>query len=273
MLQTLDLQLWDLLDKTSVTAIATPHLETVQGTDSVLFALEKMSKKHLLCLPVLNELNQHGGWIDVLDILCFIFEGLGEGEAPPVSEVQLYAYEKKLRATFCSQIGNMSTMNPFARVINNTNLLVTIRAMVHNDLKRISVVDPNDQLVGIVSQMDVVHYLSKVMHKFSAGKIPVSKLLTNQLRVINYITKENTALDAFVKMKKTNINSLPIVIEERDKVLCGNLSASDMQYMGILLLHPSFLVIHLHFIFLNHSFIKSHGHCYQDHPCLHTSLY
>ena len=120
--------------------------------------------------------------------------------------------------------------NPFIPVYKTDKAIKAIELLIKSDVARIPIIHTEtDQLVSILSQFDLISYLSKNIDSLSNDqrKMKISNLGQKNVSVAN---EKNTAIECFQKMKELNIGGLPIENEDNGEII-ATINASDLKFL------------------------------------------
>jgi len=195
----------------------------VKGDDKVDQAMSLMAKHNVHAVAVCNTTNSLDpipvGFLDVLDILHWITQQQNE----------------KQDAT-CGSLINFSGLNPFEdgkggdyRITGETLAPTVLSYMLERDVRRLAVIRPDNKLVSVLSQIDVVWWLESVL-KENPQLSQLASSNIEKLGIGNHkpfvISSDSTAIDAFSKIKELKVSGLGVVNQEG--YLVGHVSASDI---------------------------------------------
>jgi 5'-AMP-activated protein kinase, regulatory gamma subunit len=210
---------------------------------SVIDALRTLRKHRIQSAPVRDAEAEEEfvGSVDTLDLLHTVLRSLvleepEEGEHPREwapyarSVAELKDAEKKLATLNVVDIMDSSKLNAWSVVKDQGNVLQLIDDALHK-LHRVGVSSfdsdhKKEKLVGLVSQMDVVHLLGDWM--FGRNGLPdmTVKDLGVGTEAIVSMSLEAPAVAAFFLMMWNKVSAVAIV--DKDRRLVANLSASDI---------------------------------------------
>lgn len=135
-----------------VSEIMTPNPSTVEATDSIAQALEMLTELDVRHLPVLDEDGVLVGLLSDRDIRTYALPARVEINNPEKAARRLEQPVSELMT------GNVVSVGPEDEVAD------LVRMMIDYKYGAIPVVDPmNDQLVGIVSYLDVLRAVEDLL--------------------------------------------------------------------------------------------------------------
>lgn len=114
----------------------------------------------------------------------------------------------------CTPIRVSDVMSSRNSVDLNTTVYDAILHLFNYDLGTLIVVD-NDSIAGIISRKDL---LKSTLAGKNLEKIPVSMIMTRMPNII-YCLEDETILEATKKLIEHEIDSLPILKKENDKLI------------------------------------------------------
>jgi len=137
----------------------------------------------------------------------------------------------------CADIMNFSGMNPFHdeegndyRITGDTHLSTALGFMVERNLRRLAVIRPDNKLIGILSQSDVIRWFGTTLKQDNElealGKKSVTELSLCSQGIVS-IDYNQTTLQAFWKIREAGVSGIGI-IDERSR-LVGHISATDIK--------------------------------------------
>jgi len=188
-----------------------------------------------------NDKTEVLGFVDVLDLVAFlvsvstkILTTLDYGESKSITTDNLRMImrrNKEFKLTSVRDVIDLSKRNPFFQLKEDNRLKDAIDLFTANRVHRIAVMDSNNRLSGILSQMDVVHYLFSHKDEFKdyfKENETLSKKFGNiQKHETISIGKNAQAIEAFMKMHENGVSA--IAVTDDNGQVFGILSASDIK--------------------------------------------
>merc|ERR1712000_634007 len=195
-------------------------LTTVSKSDSVEKAIKILSENKILSAPVMDG-NNCAGLLDMIDIAYFISKVSPDDIS--LNENMLRSLEIAGRAIALEEVGailNESQRDPFVPVFlsNKASMAVDLFA---TGIHRVPLRDADDNLVGSLSQTDVVNYLEKHIVEGDMKHL-ANKTITELSLTANI---GDSVLSAVNMLKDKGVSGIGIV--DNDNKLVGNFSASD----------------------------------------------
>lgn len=209
-----------------------PKIFRVKDSDSLLKAFHKLQKNKILSLPVYDESkNRFFGFIDVLDIVNFVVKIAGAYKHnKKTTWVHFLETEELFNSATCGSVKNMSHHDLYTQVMPGANLTTAISLMTMFDsVHRLAVVGkyPRYDLQGLITQFDVVNYLSKNLDKSDPKFGQTLEQLRLGFRKVVSVPEHQHVADAFRLIKSHKVSGVAVV--DADGLLVGNISASDVR--------------------------------------------
>jgi CBS-domain-containing membrane protein len=201
------------------------NIVTCSRTEKLSSAMQKLQQHNLTSLPVLTQVNTYYGFIDMVDIVRFVvdlvgeeeirkhddFEGLAVFQNATVKEVMRYPLAKK---------------SPFHPVANTDSLLTIVEAMAKG-YHRIPVLNAEQNLDWIVSQSAMLKYVyENITLLGDRRKMTVDRLPSAFTPVIS-VHQEERAIDALKMLKICSVTAVSVVND--NEKLVGCLSSTDLK--------------------------------------------
>jgi CBS domain-containing protein len=225
-------------------------LVVLQPDFSVKDALGVFATNNISSAPIVQD-KKLLGFVDVLDILAHLIRVASQPLSSFYQELSrnlstddmefLYQRTQHFNLVGILNINNLSRLNPTYVLQPDTPLKEALRIMKER-VHRIGVVSENGELIGVLTQSDIIHRFGGQMGPKLDKPVGHMTSLTEKVVAIPAMT---TAIDAFIRMHKRKLSALAIIDE--DGKLVGNLSASDLKglvnfpFPRLLELLPDFL--------------------------------
>eukprot|EP00005_Dracoamoeba_jomungandri_P000853 CAMPEP_0174252410 /NCGR_PEP_ID=MMETSP0439-20130205/1891_1 /TAXON_ID=0 /ORGANISM="Stereomyxa ramosa, Strain Chinc5" /LENGTH=217 /DNA_ID=CAMNT_0015332937 /DNA_START=19 /DNA_END=673 /DNA_ORIENTATION=+ len=185
---------------------------TTSKTAHVSEALKVMTKHKILSMPVWDERREcFCGMVDMQDLVCYFIACLNECDG------DVDASAPTFDDSTISHAMNKSQMDVFSPIEEDVALYHVIEIFTRN-VHRLPVLDSSGELTNIISQSNVIQFLSKNIDSFG----PFKDQSVKALKIIDKATKMNesaTALECLSKMKERFESSLYIENEEHEKLV------------------------------------------------------
>jgi len=163
----------------------------------------------------------------VADVLDWVFE-MTRDMSEKASPEQLEKKGKEFFELTCGVLANQSGRDPYVKIANSESILKAVDMM--EEVRRLVVCDSSLRAIGLVSQIDIVHYL---LHHFDFWKslldMPLSSPEEKSAHVFT-VKMNETCIKALKEMKKNKVTGLGVVNNEGEIVT--NLSASDFLHLN-----------------------------------------
>uniref|UniRef100_A0A6B2LCA2 CBS domain-containing protein n=1 Tax=Arcella intermedia TaxID=1963864 RepID=A0A6B2LCA2_9EUKA len=180
-----------------------------------------LSEKKVTSVPVYDtKEDRYNSFVSYLDI-CFFITRLYNN--PKISDKF-----DNWKSTTCGEVANLSKTCAYQSVRNTDNLRSAMLKMVSlSNIRRMPVVDLQDNLVGILSQSQIINILSSKIQTFPIANFAIEDLNLGTLRKIRSIQLTATVKEAFSVLVEHKFYGIPVVDEQNHPV--GNISALDIQ--------------------------------------------
>jgi len=215
------------LDKSLIRNIKkVTQLSALQPNDTIQSAFGILARDQITALAVYNPAEKKFlGFVDTLDLAVFVVRVFAEN-----FDKHPHLYDpKELQLRFnmpVKEVINASSRDVFQPVEGSFSLNFLISNFLQYGVHRVPVME-NGNIVGIVSQSDVLKFLFK--HTSNLTDIMTKRLAELGLhegKVIS-ISNEQTLMKAFSKILTNNITGLAVV--DSHGQLVNNISASDLK--------------------------------------------
>jgi len=214
-----------LLAKTKVDDIHPRRdIVTVDTSESLADAFTRMNSNSLQSLPVLINGTKWHGYIDILDIVTWMIDKLGENYIVTRED------ERKIIAEFRStrvdtvMLSPYGKRNPFHPIDSGSSLLTAVEVLAKG-VHRVPIIE-GEKLVNIVTQSSVINWIKQNEEKFSKKDLLVAEM-DNAFKYVMSVFDIERAIDAFRLMRLARTPGLAIVNENEEIV--GNISARDLK--------------------------------------------
>jgi len=218
----------ELLNQTKIKEITTTRkLITLRADDSISAALQTLANNAITSAPVWDaEKKGFIGFVDVLDLAMFVSYTFYENYKKHPHLYDPKEIQKRFQTTV-SELINVSKRDPFWPINGNESVAFLIDNFLKVGIHRVPVVD-DGEVIGVVSQSDVVRLLSKNIPTISqTANKTISELGLNTNFVVT-IKNDATLIEAFNLILTSGVSGIAVV-NFSDGSLINNLSASDMR--------------------------------------------
>jgi 5'-AMP-activated protein kinase regulatory gamma subunit len=202
-------------------------LISVNASDTLSAALKTLAQNGILSAPVYDaQKDQFIGSVDVLDLVTYVVEASG-----PIKSEDLDKELPRFFALPVTKVIDKSTTNPFVPVSTEATVGQVINLM-EKGVHRLPLVDPQNKLVAILSQSDLVPFLLANKTAPELIKLMGRTLLDLELvpgGVVSVSCKA-TMRQCFTALAAYKVSGIAIVDSHTSK-LVGTISASDLKGM------------------------------------------
>jgi CBS domain-containing protein len=206
-------------------------LITVKKEDSAAFGFKILIENGILSAPVYDSLKKrYTSFIDMLDIVCYVIEASEGAELTGGQFRDLFLSGNSLNNVTCGQISDKSGRNLYYPVEEYSPLLAAMEIMVEHKSHRLPVVDSTGELITIITQSHLLKLLNQNMTKFEIFSKKIENLKLGYKEVLN-IQSNELAINAFKKIYENKVMGIA-VIDNNTGILIGNISASDLKFIG-----------------------------------------
>jgi len=201
----------------------TENLVLIPSTATVSQTLQRLYATAILSAPVIEHKNNLIlGSIDVMDILSYVLDVPKETQYAE----KMASYKNKFTHSISQVIAN-SKREPFLPMSYGTPVGVLVANLFSIGIHRVPLFDEQNQLVSIISQMDVIPYVHRNLK--SLGHLANWTMSQLDLLPANIVTiYEHASLrTAFEDISSCLVSGIAVV--DKSGKLVGNLSASDFK--------------------------------------------
>jgi len=202
--------------------------------DLVVDVWKGLMKYGFTSVPVLQKTkNRFYGFVDLVDIMKTVVETFGRSKLETDKDFfDVFAKDEIFNKKTVRDIMTypLSRRNPFHPIIKGFSLFSVMEALAKEpNLERIPIVDEQRNLVNIVTQSQVVSFLSKNLMRLGKAKDkPISQFVIQS--AIPRISEDEIALEAFKMMHYNNVSGIAVV-DSNDK-LVGAISLRDLKLIS-----------------------------------------
>lgn len=218
-----------MLAKTKVDDIlpAKDPIVTASREDSLPSVLKKLIQKNILSAPVFTKGNDFYGFIDVLDIITWIVDKIGEMRLTKsdsfddiISEFNDTLVKDVIRSPY-------SRRNPYHPITTGSSLL-SAAEVLSKGTHRVPVVDESTKdLLNIVTQSSLVHFINTNVELLGSKKDTKVSSLGQCFTYVLTVDDTDRAIDAFRLIRYSSVGAVAVV--DKDNKIVGNLSARDIK--------------------------------------------
>jgi len=139
--------------------------------------------------------------------------------------------QTKFQEKTCDQLAiNAAQRIPFMMLNCEISLLSTMEFMIKKNLKRVAVECEKGDLIGILSQSQLVKFLLSKINKFEVGDKTIQEFHLGYRPVV-CVAKQDFVRDAFLKLCEVKITGAAVMDDDK---LIGNFSISDFKFANSL---------------------------------------
>jgi len=207
-----------------------------QRSDKVVDVWKGLIQHKFLSVPVLQKTgNKYYGFVDLADIVKFVVETFGETRLKENAENfwELANKEEFFQSRTVNDIMTypLSKRNPFHPVTRGYSVFHAMELLSRErGLHRVPVIDDNRKLVHMITQSQLIEFLSKNLeHLGGIRQKPIGQMKDITKEVIT-IKESETAMTAFQTMINKNISGLAILNDEGK--LAGSISLRDLKVIS-----------------------------------------
>jgi len=218
----------EFLYKVKIKEITTTrNVITLNADDSISKAMQTLAQQGITAAPVYDMAKKDFiGFVDVLDLTIFIVYVFQENY-----QKHPHLYDpKELKQRFAMPIReviNASKRDPFWTVNANETVEFLISNFLKMGIHRVPVSD-NGQIIGIVSQSDVVRLLHRSNQYLTATTTKTIQELGLDTGIAYSVRNDATLIEAFNAIIANNVTGIAIVNFSNGEII-NNLSASDLK--------------------------------------------
>jgi len=192
----------------------------------VAAGLDSLMTNSITSVPVYDvNQNRYNTFLSYLDICCHTLRVEKMYKDQKISGDDR---ETAWKFSTCSEVSNLSQTCSFQYLKDDDNFQTALLKMVSlSNVRRFPVMNLKDDLVGILTQSEVINVLAQKIDLFPFSKLTIDELNLGTLREIKAVTQDSKVIEAFNLLVEYHIYGVPVV--DNQKVVIGNISASDIQ--------------------------------------------
>jgi len=218
-----------LFTKTRAAEICHRKLFTVKSNDTVAHLLQVLSDKNIISCPVIDpSTDEFLGFVDTLDVAGWVLTSwrkhsreLEHGKFPS----REFFHEP------VEKILNYSKVDPAVAVNEHISILDLVDVFTdphtYHRLHRVAVVDGKKNILGIISQSDLISFAFKNIHLLPRELAAMKIRELNIGRSLIFVRLDSPFIDTLETLYQNRISGLALVDEEFH--LSGNISTSDLR--------------------------------------------
>jgi len=225
------LSIEELLTETKIYEIIPVNREiiTLESTYTVHRALQILSGKRILSAPVRDANSMKIlGLVDMFDLIAFLLSVFQEKvDVGGRNSGNWSRWWTEFENKTINEVIDLSKLNPFCTV-NKDHTLSQLIFIFKEGLHRTVVVDESGSIVNIITQSDILNFLSRYINHYGRklARTSIRDLSFGKDEVVSVHTS-CTAFNAFYKMLKSAVSGVAIIDDEG--LLVANISVSDLR--------------------------------------------
>jgi CBS domain-containing protein len=217
-----------LLSKTNVEEIpmGRQSMITVTRDEPLSSAFKKLIVNDILSAPVLKQGNEYYGFLDILDIVSWLVNSMGENilnrEDLELDTIHLF-HSTLVKDVMKYPVSKKNVFFPFEK---GSSVLSATEKFCHG-IHRVAAVDLENKILNVVTQSGVLNFINKHIKTLGEQRnMKVSEMTLSNQYVLS-VTIHEKAIDAFRLIHTANVGGIAI-LDDAGK-LAGNISARDIK--------------------------------------------
>jgi len=200
---------------------------TVRGNESVALGMEQLINNQITSVPVYDvHEDRYNAFLSFLDVCSHTVKINND------SKIAINDKQSAWKTATCSEVANLSKTCSFQYLRDTDNLQTAMLKMVSlSNIRRLPVMDLQDNLVGVLTQTQIINILAEKIDLFPIAKHTIEDLNLGTMRKVKSVTLTSLVKDAFSQLLEYHIYGIPVVNESNTVV--GNISASDIQLIAV----------------------------------------
>jgi len=199
---------------------------SVHKTEKIPSAFKKLIDHRILAVPVVKQDGTFYGFLDILDIVTWLVNFIGEGvlnrEDLSLDTIDAFQQAEVMQVMTYP----MSKKQPFHPIKKGSSLLSAVELLA-DEAHRIAIVDEHGIVCNILTQTSVLNFINDHINMLGDAKNMMIFEMEASTQYVLSVSKDQRAIDAFRLMRTTDINGL--AVKEDHGYLVGNISARDLQ--------------------------------------------
>jgi CBS-domain-containing membrane protein len=170
------------------------------------------------------------GLIDVADFVYFITQHFSQDILKHDNVDKFLSVHDRFTSHLVSSVSNSSARNPWYPVDKSAPVSRVLDTCCRNNIHRVPLLEHDGELFSLVSQTDVLAYISSQIHSPFLQKLAHSQLESEGIGTfgeVHSIRSDDPALAAFQLISEKKIHGVAVV--DKSGVLVANISASDLR--------------------------------------------
>jgi len=177
-------------------------------------------------MPVLTKTGTFWGFVDILDVIKFMVDLVGESIMSK-EDFNLEALDDFKTATVKTIMTHpISKLNPFHPMMANQSL-ISVCEILSTGVHRVPVVNEKHELVNIITQSSFLAFIHQHINAIGEKRHLQLRQLPPSHQYVLSVNQHDKAIDAFKLMKICKVSGLGIV--SNTGKLIGSISANDIK--------------------------------------------
>jgi len=219
-----------LLIETPISSLHSTPVVIVKSTSSPYEGFKTLVDNNILSAPVYDEKSgRYTGFLDIRDLVSFVvFVDDDQKSDVPQNLNELIMHGCKLFKADLEgvTVTYLSRRNPFHPIPSGESLLRVCEELAKG-LHRVPIVNQTGDVVNIISQSTVIHFLAQHKHEIKKATSPTLQELNIGTRPVISVRQDTPAIETFRLMDKKKISGVAVV--DNFGKFIGNTSASDLK--------------------------------------------
>jgi len=222
--------LHQLFKQATVDSIPTPkgQVVVIDSTEAVVKGFEILLDNKILSAPVYDKTSgKYTGFLDIRDLISFcVFIYESNIQADNLLDIVNFGVRMFKHSIDGVTVTYLSRRNPFHAVKQGAPLIEAIEVLARG-VRRVPVVDEQGQVVNIISQSSIIHFVQ--LHMGQIEHILHTKVgeLNVGSQPVLAVKKDAKAIDVFRLMDQHQRSGVAVV--DDSGVLVGNTSGNDLK--------------------------------------------
>jgi len=205
---------------------------SVTQEDTLQNALQTLTDNKILSAPIIDQTRKPIGTFSIRYLIAYLLHCFSEADfintSKSIQDSISGLFSNKRIREMLSELDN-NKYEPTHLVNKSETLLGALLIMIRSEAPRALVVDAEDKLSRVITQSRVVSLLSTMLDSIPSAEKTLKELGLGFCHVFS-VEESSSAYNAFKLMIDKNISAVPVV--NKDKVLIGNISMSDIKLLG-----------------------------------------
>eukprot|EP01132_Coremiostelium_polycephalum_P012289 gene12289-15025_t len=190
---------------------------------------KKLLENDVLSCPVLRQGELFYGMIDLLDIIKFIIDECGKKNLKNVDSLFSIEEFKNTTVAHIMEYPYSSKSKKFQKLSPGSTIFSAFE-ILSKEANRIAVVDEKGEILDLITQFDLVHWVYDNMDKLGEKRNQKLKDFGSANQYVMSILEHEEVIDAFRLIKIVGVGGVAVIQE--NGTLVGNISARDIKKLG-----------------------------------------